>query len=238
MVNILLSLVLLLFIHAPLCYGALQINTSVKPPFSTTQKDGFFDLLLEELFARVGVEVDLVRLPAERALQMVNGGLSDGDVPRIAGLTTRYSDLIMVEEPVADYFFVAFTNGGEAHRGICERKFSDNYIGLIIGWKIYENMVPEATPKTSVSSATQLFQLLNEGRIDIALYERYAGSYLVQEKQYDNIEECSEPLAVRPMYLYLHKRHKEIGKVLAEELKAMKIDGSWQRIVSQTLEGQ
>lgn len=67
--------------------GPLKINTSIKPPFSTVELDGYVDLPIMELSARNRIAVALVRLPPERALRYANQGASDGDVPRIAGLS-------------------------------------------------------------------------------------------------------------------------------------------------------
>ena len=213
----------------------IRINSSIKPPFSTLAQDGFFDLLLNELFARVdNIQVELIRLPAERALQMADDGYSDGEIPRIGGLSEQYPNLIAVSEPVIDYNFVAFVRTPANERMSWQRLAGED-VGIIIGWKIYEEQVPASAKVTRVVAPAQLMNLLSAGRINFALYERYAGYHLLKEHQHNNIAECFPPLAVRRMFLYLHKKHAALIKPLAIALRQMKKDGSWQRIAAQTL---
>ncbi len=230
-------LFILIILQPLLChsYEILKINTSIKPPFSTEQENGFFDLLLNELFTRIGVQIDLVRLPAERALQMANEGLSDGDIPRISGLNTLYTNLIEVKEPIIDYYFVAFNHKSETPQELQWEKLAGKNVGFIIGWKIYESNVPKSANIIRIASPDQLFKLLDGNRIETALYERYAGRHLIKTYKYKGIEECSTPLAISPMYLYLNKKHQDLADILSKELKKMKIDGSWQRIAALTL---
>ena len=234
-----LSIVFIIIIMQPFVShgnGLLKINTSIKPPFSTEQENGFFDLLLAELFTRTGIQIDLIRLPPERALQMANEGLSDGEIPRISGLSSMYPNLIEIEEPVINYYFVAFKHKDDEPLELCWEKLAGKSVGFVIGWKIYENNVPKSAIITRVTSPAQLFKLLDAKRISLALYERYAGRHLIEANNYKNFEECNQPLAVRPMHLYLNKKHQNLAGVLSKELKEMKRDGSWQKIASLTLE--
>ena len=176
----------------------------------------------------------MIRLPAERALQMADDGYSDGDVPRIGGLSKQYPHLVAVPEPVIDYNFVAFARKPAAQQMDWQLLAGRN-VGIIIGWKIYEENVPGTAQVTRVAAPGQLLDLLSAERIDFALYERYAGYHLLKSHDYADLVECSPPLAVRPMFLYLHKKHAELIKPLAIELRRMKEDGSWQRLAAQTL---
>lgn len=233
MVVIYISLVLLPCSGSALAAETVHINTSIKPPFSTLQQTGFFDLLLRELFTRVDREVELMRLPAERALLMADKGVSDGDVPRIAGLEKRYDNLVPVPEAIIDYRFVAFMRE-HVESGITWDMMRQYKVGMVIGWKIYEENVPAGSRLTKVSSAGQLIDMLGNSRLDIALYERYAGKYLINKKQLP-LQESSPPLAIKPMYLYLHKSRADLVEPLADALRGMKDDGTWQRIADQTL---
>lgn len=234
--SIILMLLLFSFGAQAQAQDTLRINTSLKPPFSTRQLDGFFDLLLSELFHRVGLEVKFIRLPAERALQMANSGLSDGDLPRIAGLGKKYPNLIEVPEPVIQYNFVAFSKNPSPPE-LSWDKLSGKKVGFIIGWKIYEKNVPQTALLTKVTSPGQLFGLLAANRVDTILYERYVGKYLVAEKGMEGVQEWAPPLVVKPMHLYLHKTKRHLVNRISEELRLMKQDGSWGRLASMTLDG-
>lgn len=226
----------ILFVFVPPVFSdeTFKINTSIKPPFSTAEENGFFDQLVRELFGRLDISIDLVRLPSERALQMADNGYSDGDLPRISGLSSSYPHLVKVPEPVFDYYFVAFMPK-PADLSMSWERLAGKKLGQLIGWKIYENNIPEEAETIHMTHPLQLFRLLDSQRIEIALYERYAGKYLIDRYGLDRLAECSPPLAVRPMFLYVNEKHTALVERLATELKQMKQDGSWQRIAAETL---
>lgn len=214
----------------------IRINTSIKPPFSTSNETGFFDLLVKELGKRLGQAVELVRLPPERALYSLNNGLSDAELPRIAGLETTYPNIIRVDEPLLDYNFVAFIRGTSSD--VCGEwdDLSGHRVGYLVGWKIFEANVPRQASVSKLTKPPLLFRMLEEGRIEAALYERYAGRDQIAKGGFPDLNECPTPLAVRPMYMYLNKGHAELVPRVSEVLRQMKADGTYDRIVKETLE--
>lgn len=214
--------------------GPLKINTSIKPPFSTAELDGYFDMLIMELFTRNRIAVELVRLPPERALRYANEGVSDGEVPRIAGLSKAYPHIIQVPVKLIDYHFVAFSQPRPLP-DITFEALEKFRVGMLIGWKIYENNVPAGTRQNRLTGPLQLFLMLNSNRIDVGLYEKYAGHYLIQSNGFNNIYECQPPLAVKPMFLYLNQKHAALVPLLADTLESMNTDGTRQAIRQKTL---
>ncbi len=232
-VILLLVLSVCLWVMPAVAGPSLKVNTSIKPPFSTEDQTGFFDLLIKELGKRIDCEFLLVRQPAARALISVNEGLSDAELPRIAGLQRKYPNLVQVEEKIIDYNFVAFTRTGVRVKSWDD--LADKQVGYLIGWKIFENNVPQTANVTKLQKPHLLFDMLDSGRLDVALYERHAGLRNIREHGHTSIKECETPLAVKPMYMYLHKSHVGLAPLLAQALKDMKADGTYQRIAKQTL---
>lgn len=225
-----LVVVLVALLVFPVAAGAeaLQVNTSIKPPFSTEDQTGFIDRMLAELGERMDREIRLRRLPPERALMIINDGKSDIELPRIAGLEKTYPNLVMVPEKVLDYHFVAFSRTKKRYESWADLK--DTRVGYLIGWKIYEKNVPSEALVTKLRQPLQLLQMLENGRIDVALYEREAGQYIIRENGFDTIDTNCIPLADRPMYMYMHEKHADIVPVVASHLRAMKDDGTYARI--------
>ncbi|MGL1863622.1 MAG: transporter substrate-binding domain-containing protein [Pseudodesulfovibrio sp.] len=232
-VILLLVLSVCLWVPPAVAGPSLKVNTSIKPPFSTEEETGFFDLLIEELGKRINCGFILVRQPAARALISVNEGLSDAELPRIAGLQKKYPNLVQVEEKIIDYNFVAFTRAG-----IRVKSWDDlagKKVGYLIGWKIFETNVPQTANVIKLQKPHLLFDMLDSGRLDVALYEKHAGLRNIREDGHSSVIESDTPLAVRPMYMYLHKSHAGLVPLLAQALKDMKADGTYQRIAKQTL---
>jgi polar amino acid transport system substrate-binding protein len=212
----------------------LVLNDPTNPPYTTSARDGILDVLVGEAVRRCGYSLQLVRLPAERGLINANDGIEDGDLSRIAGLEKSYPNLIRVPEKIFDMEFVALTR----QHSLRTARWSDLEavsVGHITGWKIFEQNL---TPKTAVVTATtpeQLLDLLRLGRVDAALYSRWMGLALARSTGMGDVRVAEPPLATREMYIYLHKRHADLAPRLAEALRQLKREGTYQKIYDQKL---
>ena len=212
----------------------LSFNTTSSPPLSTPDQDGYEDRLIIEALRRVGHDVKISFLPGERSLMNLNNGVDDGTHVRIAGIESTYRNIIPVSEKITNWHFVAFTRRTD----IKIEKFSDLEpydVAFMNGWKIFENDVSKARSITKANKPEQLFRLLGRGRTDVILYERWSGRKLARDLGMEEVREVSPPLAVKEMFIYLHKRHKGIVGELGRALKKMKSDGTYEKIFQVTL---
>lgn len=210
--------------------GPMVLNTSYSPPYSTPEEDGILDRVLKEAFARRGVKVTLQMLPAERCLIDSNAGISDGEVGRVVGMERLYPNLVMVDEPIIESrAFVAFTNGIRF-----ETKTWDSLapftVGMVKGWKIFENNVVQARSVIKVESTRALFRLLKNDRVDVALNARLDGLYMAKQFSMANVRVMEPPFAVLELYLYLHNKNADLVPGLEAALAEMKRDGAFYRI--------
>lgn len=100
----LLTIITILFsleISEPMARERLTIATGLKPPLvSSSVHKGFLDTLAVELFRRIDIELEVVIVPAKRALVNANKGIDDGNLLRIEGLDRSYSNLLRVSETI------------------------------------------------------------------------------------------------------------------------------------------
>jgi polar amino acid transport system substrate-binding protein len=213
---------------------ALRINTGVGAPYIQADRKGFLDLLVPEIFRRVGIEAEAVGYAAsERAMINANNAVDDGMAMRIKGLEAIYPNLLRVEEKIIDNEFVAYsirhdfkTTGFDSLKPF--------QVGYIIGWKVFEAPLRSAPSITLVQDANQLFTLLDKDRADVVLFERWQGNWLVRERGIP-ARLLLPPLVTTEMYMYLHKKHAHLLGRVAEALRAAKADGSYRRIHEQSL---
>jgi polar amino acid transport system substrate-binding protein len=232
--TLLLFCCLLLFFSVEACAEPLAINTTGAPPFSNKNRTGFHDLLTIEAFKRLGLDIIIPRLPAERALINANNGIDDGNLPRISGLSSLYPNLIKVPESVMNYTFVAFTRHADFSTHGWEALKPYN-VGIITGWKILEKNITDVRSLSKVKNQTQLFTLLKRNRIDVVIYEKWQGLQTAMNLGITDIRILQPPLAKNKMFLYLHKKHAELVPKVAAGLKQMKEDGTYQRIFDNAL---
>ena len=60
------------------------------------------EVIVREVYERIGYQVEITKYPPERALKLANSGQADGDVQRIGGLSEHYPNLIQLK-PATNY---------------------------------------------------------------------------------------------------------------------------------------
>lgn len=223
------TVVVLIALPAWAADGPLSLTTGMREPWTSEQRDGFTDLLIEALAKRTGVAMTLsVNPAAARAISLANDGVDDGLAARIGGLEKDYPNLVQVPEPIFVNDFVACTNAGDP----VIKTWADlapYSVAHIIGWQIFERNLPSVRELTTSRDSRQLVQLLQNARADIILHERWQALWQAHQLSH-SVKVQEPPLAQVPMYLYLHKRHAGLVPVLSAELVAMKADGSHKRL--------
>ena len=137
------ALVLMLYCSGGLAAEprVLVLNEANAPPYSNSERTGFFDVIAIEAFRRARLELNLAKLPAERALLLSNSGVADGELNRWSGIETQYPNLIRVPEKLGDWHFAAFSKDASIPGNI--EAIRGRTVGFIRGWKIYrEKLLP------------------------------------------------------------------------------------------------
>lgn len=235
MLKIVLTIGLYLITHCFVQANEITLNTTGEAPLNTPQLNGFMDLVAKEAFRRLGYSLKTIKLPAERGLKNVNAGIDDGEMSRIKGLDKIYTNLIRVPEKIMDWEFIAFShNDVTLDRGWSG--LSQYSVTFINGWKILESNVPKQAEVTKVKNHHQLFSILDKRRTDIIIYERWGGLlHISKNPKLKSIKLHYPPLAKKEMFIYLHKKHKNLIPKLQQSLVKMKQDGSYTLLMQKIL---
>ncbi|OEU68348.1 MAG: hypothetical protein BA863_02265 [Desulfovibrio sp. S3730MH75] len=210
----------------------IRISTSYKTLLSTPDQTGMLDQIVKEAFRRIGIKSRIVFTPNERSLVAVNDGMFDAEINRVAGMEKKFPNLIQVPEANMVMHFVSFATKDisitdwESLRSL--------KVGIVRGWKILEQNTQGFPYVTRVMNADQLFLMLHKGRIDVALFSKILGYEWISNLDCDHVQHLEPPLASRGMFLYLHKNHQQLAIPVAEALREMKRDGTYDRIVQKT----
>jgi polar amino acid transport system substrate-binding protein len=186
--------------------------------------------LATEAFRRLDLGVQIVNNPSERSLVLANQGEVDGEGLRVAGLAAQYPHLIQVPERFIGVSFVAFTR----QPGLKLEGWSSlqpHRVGFITGWKMFEAHATGGRVVNRVDTPEQLFKMLAQDRIDVALYTLADGLALVQRLGLSGIQAVTPSLRDVDMYLYLHQRHSALVPRVAQALRDMKTDGTHARLL-------
>lgn len=213
----------------PALSQSITLNTDDGPPYSTPDQTGICDRILTEAFRRMDISLKIIKIPSERALINANNGVDDGNFVRIAGLEKNYPNLIRVSEVITTFEFVAFSRKASFKTTGWDSLKPYN-VGIINGWKILENNILDVKSLTKVKDEQLLFTLLLAGKSDVVVYDRMQGKLYLKQLAVRDVSILKPPLAVKQMYLYLHKRHAGLVPKLEQNLRAMKRDGTFDKI--------
>jgi polar amino acid transport system substrate-binding protein len=206
----------------------LELNYGNASPYIAPEGKGFYADIAAEAFRRIDIEAEVIYIVSARSLINANQGIEDGNMARIAGMEKKFPNLIPVPEKIVDFEFTAFTR--EVDFKVDGWGSLKPYeVGIVTGWKIYGKNITEVKLITKVKRSEQLFRILDKGRIEVAMYERWDGAWLIKELGLD-LRPLDPPITVKPLYLYLHKKPTALVPKVAQALIDMKKDGSYQAI--------
>jgi polar amino acid transport system substrate-binding protein len=208
-------------------------STNRLPLFSPDEKS-IVDQLVKLAFKRIGREAQIVPLPAERSLINANRGINDGDLLRVEGIEKAYPNLVRVPVRLIDFEFVAFSKKTVPPISGWN-DFKPYSVAIIRGWKILETNVLGTAGLTKVEDAEILFRFLESDRADIAIYERLQGYHVIHKLGLTDIHVVEPPIIIKPMFLYLHKKHRRLIPALEKALKQLIQDGTYETIKARIL---
>ncbi|WP_316896741.1 transporter substrate-binding domain-containing protein [Pseudodesulfovibrio indicus] len=188
--------------------------------------------VLEAAYGRMGIEITGKKLPAARSLALADKGELDGEVNRIPAIERDYPGLIRVDVPINSVEGVIVTNGRTLENATLET-LRTMRVGIKIGNKYAELLTNGFPELTRMPDENKLMQLLLAGRLDALLVDRAWALTQVRDPDGDRLRINEPPLAVIPLYHYLHDRHAGLVPGITAELRAMRDSGEIDRILKE-----
>jgi len=232
------ALLFILFSHSVLSQQTIVLNTAFGPPVNNASHTGFGDRVMAEAFKRIGYQVEIVQLPAERALINANLGIDDGDMARVAGLQKKYPNLIQVPESFLTVDMVLYSKNYPSFTVTGWDSVASYSLAIISGWKIMEKNFSRLGDQVEIiktDNAEQSFALLENDRVDFIAYSNWSGLGYMKQHNISNVTLLEPPLARPEFYVYLNKKHEKIVPRLAAAIRQMKKDGSLKALYEQLL---
>jgi polar amino acid transport system substrate-binding protein len=192
--------------------------------------------VMREAYARLGIALQVMRMPAERSLVSANVGDTDGELYRRAGIDASYTQLVRVPVALMHYEIVAFSldsrvvlQGWESLRPY--------RLGFVRGIKVIE----ENTGGMAVEPVTtlrQAFVMLERGRTDLVLANRLSGLAALRAADQQTIQVLTPALERFPVFHYLNVKHAQLLPRLSEVLRDMEQSKRIARIQDEVLSGK
>ena len=220
----------------------LQVNAEtqlhITTGFTSPVSDFYNNVLMEADKRLPDIAIQFEVLPAERSLILANQAVNDGECCRIPAVVVKqYKNLL----PVDKSFFTARFNAFSKKQNTSIKRFEDLKpftVGTVEGWKIAVINLKEVKPEGLyiVSTPTQMFRMLEQDRLDYGVLGYLSGLKSIAKLKYNDIHAVLPALAEKPLYLLLHKKHKNLIPLFDDVFQAMEDDGTTNRIYTELLQ--
>lgn len=196
------------------------------------------ELCYTEAFKRLGYRFDYNVNPPQRGIVESNSGRLDGEAFRLQftdDLEKQFPNLIRVDEPVGEGIFAAYsTNPDIRVQNLEHFRGKDLLIGYIRGQKAIEAKLAIYVAERNRLDITDLktgLKMLAAGRMDVLIADDQNVKSLLRQEEFRGqpIKKIGEVLAI-PVYPYLHKKYAALVPKLEAALRAMKRDGTLDRL--------
>lgn len=187
--------------------------------------------LLVDIYKRAGLSPKLVSLPAARGNAMALAGELDGEAARVQAYANNNPTLQKVEPA---FYYLTTTVFAKADKGIkvTSREDLKKYkVGIARGIA-HTAAATEGLPSVQVAGdASALFQMLDAGRIDVALDAGVNGIYFVKKLKLTGIVPVGD-IARLDLYNMLAPGKKDVAAKVSATIKSLKDSGELNKLAS------
>ncbi|MFD2167041.1 substrate-binding periplasmic protein [Thalassotalea euphylliae] len=194
-------------------------------------------IVVPQLFARIPVSISVQPLPANRALVDAISGRVDGEIMRIHSYGENNRNVERVMTPYYQLRTAAFIRVDSDIKIRSTYNLSNYKVGKVAGVQHTIDITKGLVRVYDSPNTAKLFQDLAAGKIDVALTNLADGMPYVQKNTKENgIVVAHSNLATHNLYVYLNKKHQDIGLQLNRVITELKRTGELSQMVQQAEE--
>lgn len=194
--------------------------------FSTVQSAAIIrvnEAVLAEAYRRLGIIIQVRNYPAARALIESNSGKVDGELYRMAGISNRFHNLIMVPTPISSIEWMVFTRDQDLKVNGWASIASFNV--AVERGILYVEQQTIGMKRELVNDNLQMMKMLELDRVQLVVDTRLDGASVLRGLKNHSIRMLEPPLAKIDLHHYLHKRHQALVPKLDAILKQLQREG-------------
>jgi polar amino acid transport system substrate-binding protein len=208
--------------------GFSQVAAAREIVVSTFKKSSHIvvavETIMTEAYKRLGYDITVIKIPANRSLFMANSGEVDGELFRVNHIDKVYPDLIKVPVNLYSIEMVAFTKN-QFFTVDGWKSLAPYRVGYRRGIKVSELNLAKGFETVSALTYKPVFMMLAAGRCDVVVASRTYGMDIVQELELKNISILEPPLTKTGLYHYVHVKNKDLVGPLTTVLGQMGKEG-------------
>lgn len=192
--------------------------------------------LLKVVYGRLAIPIELVDLPAKRALLESSEGRLDGEVHRNINVQTQYPTLLMIR-PALNYIEPSVFSSKAAPAVTGWDAIKGYRIGIVRGVGTSEDGTRGMASVLAINTLDQLMLVLAEDRVDVAISDSFSGLAVINRLGLaGRVKVLTPPLQKNDIYHFLHEKHRDLVPRVEQVLREMQASGELERLRKQTIE--
>lgn len=210
---------ILLFITP--CFAAQKTKVLHIASVSNNPHSIHAERILRKAYRNIGYGVVFHPLPSKRALAEAAAGKFDGEIVRVDGVSKKYPSLIKVPTPYLQMTAFAYS---KIYSGTVISSWAD-LKGFRIGIKrgvLFAEIETKGMNVYRVDTSTDLFRLLNAGRVDFVIENEFIAQLTLKENSNLNaIKKVGGSIYSAPLFHYLHCSQHHVASLLDSEFQRL-----------------
>ncbi|WP_205962540.1 substrate-binding periplasmic protein [Paraburkholderia phosphatilytica] len=191
--------------------------------------------ILAVVYAKLGIHVEFVDVPAKRSLIESSSGHLDGEVQRVLDVQREYPTLIAVKEPFNYIEPTAFVKTSSFNVNVNGWESLRPYrIGIVRGVGSSERGTAGMPQVEATATMDQMMLMLAGDRIDVAVNDLFSGMLVLRRLGLDEqLQAVSPPLQHIDMYHFLNVRNRELVPRVEAVIREMRASGELEALRAQ-----
>ena len=189
--------------------------------------DRFFPLLTA-VYGQMKISVSYEILPSLRALSAVNEGAYQAEVGRIREISEKYPNIRYSKESLLNVELMALTTKNSTYKLSKIEDLKNRRIGYVIGMSVAEYFVKDTQLNVfPVATHQQLAQMLESGRVDVALM-----GTAFRDSPVFKIGHAGLKIASFDVFHIDNKKHENLIPSFDAVLRQLKTNGQYEKLLS------
>lgn len=189
--------------------------------------------VLPKVYKRIGLNVAVKSMPANKVENLLSLGFIDGEVLRIHSYGDNNERLLRVPTSYYQLQTMAFVNKRKLLNIKTVNDLKGLKVAVVKGVKHTETATKGLDSVVALANTKQIMKLVDKGRVDVALTNTIDGLVAIEHLGLTNVVSVDQPIANEPLYHYLHKSNEALLPKIDAKLKEMKESGELFTLIRQ-----
>lgn len=185
--------------------------------------------LLTDVYKKAGLTLNIQPMPGARANAAALAGEKDGEVGRIPAYFTKNPTLVKVEPAYYYLTTVAFAKTDKGIKVTSKDDLKKYKVGIVRGIAHAEAATEGMAGVQVVNDYDQLYQMIDAGRIDLAIDEGINGPLVLDRLGLKGISAAGQ-IASLDLFTVLQPGKKDLAPKISAAIKALKDSGELDKL--------